>query len=92
MQKAAIYKYKLEWAQEQSVSLDDGDFEFLCLAIQNEKPTIWVRHENREALKNERIIVMMTTGEFDHPPYLNLGKYLGTLFKDSMVWHFFFKH
>ena len=88
--QSAIFKYALQWIPEQKLEIPRNS-EFLCLAIQNKRPTIWYKHNPIIDDWRPVTIIMRPTGISDD---LFAGEdYITTLFTENdLVWHFFFKH
>lgn len=80
-----IFKYKLELADEQLVSLPKGA-ELLTVQVQNNQPCLWALVDEKATLKTNTVLIYGTGHQVD-----KRGKYLGTfqLGNGSLVFHVF---
>lgn len=78
-----IWKYPLKIEQLNYISVPKG-YESLCVQMQDEVPTLWIKVES----SNEPEQVVIETYGTGHPIF-NDGKYLGTYQVSNLVFHVF---
>lgn len=78
-----IYKYKIDITRVQSIEMPDAP-KPLCFQVQDGEPTLWAEVDTDKSATFQRFFLIGTGHDFP----AHQIKYIGTIQKDGLVWHF----
>jgi len=81
-----IFKYEIPIKDTFNLELP-AHSKILSLQLQNEKPYIWVLHDENKVLKHRYFTIVGTGHEIEYHPDVMI--YIGTIQMGSLVWHLF---